>query len=99
MEQQKSLQDMKHRRLAAMQQCVDYKLNIHKTLSGDPATFNKSQLAKRDALIMESEIKKQRVWDYESMKNFHDSCKGNSYGKSGKYRVLGEPVDYSKYED
>ena len=90
---------MKERRVAAMQQCVDYKLQLHKNLSKNQETFNKSQLARRDALIMESEIKKQRVWDYECIKNFHENCKQLSWGKAGKFQILGEIVDYSKYED
>ena len=90
---------MKERRIAAMQRCVDYKFQKHRDLSKSETTFNKSQLAKRDALIMECEIKKQRAWDYESLTNFHHDCKQLSYGKAGKVKIVGEPVDYSKYED
>ncbi|KAL5255798.1 hypothetical protein ACHWQZ_G011130 [Mnemiopsis leidyi] len=97
--QQKDLRDMKERRIAAMQKCVDYKLQICQDLSKSETTLNKSQLAKRDALIMECEIKKQRAWDYESLMNFHHDCKQLSYGKAGKMKIVGEPVDYSKYEN
>ena len=90
---------MKERRIAAMQRCIDYKYQIHRDLSNSETTLHKSQLAKRDALIMECEIKKQRVWDYESLINFHHDCKQLSYGKAGKMKIVGEPVDYSKYEN
>ena len=91
---------MKERRIAAMQRCVDYKLQMHQRLSAVQETFNRAQLAKRDAQIMEIEIKKERAWDYECLINFHEQCKNISYGKAGKMKIIGESgVDYSKYED
>ena len=97
--QEKELRDMKERRIAEMQRCVDFKLQQHQNLLKDQATFNKSQLAKRDAMIMEIEIKKERAWDYECVTNFREQCKDLSYGKAGKMKFVGEPVDYSKYEN
>lgn len=99
MEQEKELKAQEERRAAAMRQCVLYQNQLSEKLAKEPETLNKSKLAERNALIMELEIKKHRVMDYETILNFRQNCKISSWGKAGKAGALGEFVDYKSYED
>jgi len=96
--QEHELKQMKERRMAAMQRCVDYKNKQHDLLAEYPELLKQSKLCQRDALLMEHEMKKQKITDYSDLMNFRYQCKSYSYGREGKFRMVGIPIDYSKYE-
>ena len=90
---------MAERRISAMKNCILFKEKQHKILSNEPEKINISNIAKRDALIMELDIKKQHLMDYEQRLNFRKDCKELTYGQEGKAANCFENVDYTKYED
>ena len=97
--QEDAFKVMADRRISAMKECILLKGKEYEHLSNVLGKFNQSQVAKRDALIMELDIKKQRLMDYETRLNFRKDCKELTYGKEDKAPVFFDNIDYAKYEN
>ena len=72
---------MFERRMSTMAKCVNQKVTESQTLKN----VNRAKLAERDALLMELEMKKQKVDDFQQYKNFCLSCARASYEKYSSY--------------
>ena len=93
-----SLKEFKERQIAAMERCIAYKYSEHENLLPDSSSYRKAQLAKRDALIMEIDVQKQHVTDFEDLKNFRDICKKEVIQRSKWPHIPGEAVQWEQYE-